>query len=74
MGEVALERYRLQSLIGQGGMGKMSPHRAAHIIEPLACAQDGARPQGFAKNSKNFPSRRPQPACESVPRAATTDR
>lgn len=72
MGEVALEHYRLQSLIGQGGMGKMSPHRAAHIIEPLACAQDGVQPQGFAKNSKNFPSHSPQPACESGSSAATT--
>jgi hypothetical protein len=31
------KRYRLQSLMGQDGMGKMSPHRVVHIIEqPLA--------------------------------------
>lgn len=74
MREVAFKRYRLQPLIGQGGMGKMSPHRAAHIIVPLACSWDGARPQGFAKNSNNLPSRPPQPARESVTRAATTGR
>ena len=74
VGEVAFERYRRPSLIGQRGMGKVSPHRVTQIIERLACAQDGAGPQGFAKNSKNFPSRPPQPACESVTRAATTGR
>jgi hypothetical protein len=49
MGAVTFERYRLHSMIGQAGKGKMSTHRAVHIIEPLAGAQDGARPQGFAK-------------------------
>ena len=38
MGEVAFERYRLQSLIGR------DPHCPEHVIEQLARAQD-ASPQ-----------------------------
>jgi hypothetical protein len=73
MGEVAFEHYRLQSLIGQSGMSKMSPYRAAHIIEPPACAQDGAQSHGFAMTPRILQDTRPSLPVESS-LAATTGR
>jgi serine/threonine protein kinase len=67
-----IERIDVHGLLKRDG--PISPHRALHIIEQLACAQDGAQPQGFAKeSSKNSARRPPQPACENGLRAATTD-
>ena len=71
MGEVAFERYRLQSLIGHSGMHKISPYRGAHISEPLAYAQDGAQTQGFAKTPRNLQDTRPSLPGESSLTATT---
>ena len=72
MDEVAFGRYRL---IVAARPADETPRRAVHVIEQLACAQDGAWPQGFAKNPlTKFSRRSPRPVSASAPRAAATER
>jgi hypothetical protein len=73
MGEVAFERYRLQSPIGQSGTGKMSP--TAPSTSSSSRLRAGWRAVArICQDSKNSASRPAQPACRKGSRAATTQR